>query len=184
MEIKCINKDSLYSIKYESEEKHEFGRLFELWTESIYLENFFETHKSDLDDDFWRGISINEAIYKTTYEASELEYQLYEISEEGKNNRYETLSTFFKPLHDSTTRIDDFEKNKAKVEIRRKPSWLRIYAIRIKPNLFVITGGAIKLTKTMNTREHLRQELRKLDDVREFIMNPDNSDLIPFDIEY
>ena len=26
------------------------------------------------------------------------------------------------------------------------PSWLRIYAIRIEPNVYIVTGGAIKLT--------------------------------------
>ena len=41
-------------------------------------------------------------------------------------------------------------------------SWLRIYAVRLSYNFFVISGSAIKLTKTMNEREHLKEELDKL----------------------
>ena len=42
-----------------------------------------------------------------------------------------------------------------------KKSWLRIYAIQIQ-DVFIITGGAIKLTQTMQEREHTQQELNNL----------------------
>ncbi|MEA3496047.1 MAG: hypothetical protein U9R42_08430 [Bacteroidota bacterium] len=47
---------------------------------------------------------------------------------------------------------------------------MRIYAIRIEENVFIITGGAIKLTKTMNEREHLKNELKKLENVKQFLI--------------
>ena len=40
-------------------------------------------------------------------------------------------------------------------------SWLRIYAIRIG-NVYVITGGAIKLTHLMEERPHTQKEIEKL----------------------
>ena len=43
----------------------------------------------------------------------------------------------------------------------QRPSWLRIYAIRIAENVYVVSGGAIKLTKDMEV-PHLKLELRKL----------------------
>jgi hypothetical protein len=49
-------------------------------------------------------------------------------------------------------------------------SWLRIYAIRFEKNVFVITGGAIKLTPTMQERAHTQQELTKLNLCRQFLM--------------
>lgn len=36
-------------------------------------------------------------------------------------------------------------------------------------NHFVVTGGAIKLTRTMNEREHLNEELKKLEVVCRFL---------------
>ena len=37
--------------------------------------------------------------------------------------------------------------------------------------MYVITGGAIKLTLKMEEREHTRQELVKLEQVREFLLS-------------
>ena len=66
----------------------------------------------------------------------------------------------------------DNQKEKAKLKrIKRHSSWLRIYAIRLSEGVYVITGGAIKLTLKMEEREHTRQELVKLEQVREFLLS-------------
>lgn len=36
--------------------------------------------------------------------------------------------------------------------------------------MFIVTGGAIKLTETMNEREHLLNELDKLKRVKQFLI--------------
>ena len=36
--------------------------------------------------------------------------------------------------------------------------------------IYIITGGAIKLTKTMQEREHTLQELEKMEKVRNFLI--------------
>ena len=48
-------------------------------------------------------------------------------------------------------------------------SWLRIYAIRLEPNVYVVTGGAIKLTQRMQDKEHTSLELEKLNKCKEFL---------------
>ena len=55
--------------------------------------------------------------------------------------------------------------------LRKHVSWLRIYAIKLEPGIYVITGGAIKLTKTMQEREHTLQELAKMEKVRRFLLD-------------
>lgn len=52
---------------------------------------------------------------------------------------------------------------------KRHASWLRIYAIRVEPNVYIITGGAIKLTAKMQDREHTQRELDKLNACRDFL---------------
>ena len=42
---------------------------------------------------------------------------------------------------------------------------LRIYAVRIDPSTYVVTGGAIKLTNKMQERPHTDQEKQKLEKV-------------------
>ena len=50
-------------------------------------------------------------------------------------------------------------------------SWLRIYAIRISANIFVVSGSAIKLTLEMRDREHTKQELEKLKKTAQYLKN-------------
>ena len=49
-------------------------------------------------------------------------------------------------------------------------SWLRLYAIKLSMGIYIITGGAIKLTRTMQEREHTLQELEKMEKVRNFLI--------------
>ena len=54
---------------------------------------------------------------------------------------------------------------------RRHPSWLRIYAIKMEPGVYVVTGGAIKLTATMAERPHTLMELNRLEMVRNYFID-------------
>ena len=49
-------------------------------------------------------------------------------------------------------------------------SWLRIYAIKLEPDIYIVTGGAIKLTRTMEEREHTLHELLNMERVRNFLI--------------
>ena len=72
-------------------------------------------------------------------------------------------------------------KEKAKGEgVRNHPSWLRLYAIRFEPNSYLITGGAIKLTRTMQEREHTLNELQRLEMVRNMLISEGVTDLDGF----
>jgi hypothetical protein len=62
---------------------------------------------------------------------------------------------------------------KEKARIKGRPqhaSWLRMYAIKLEPGCYIITGGAIKLTRTMQEREHTLAELNKMELVRNFLL--------------
>ena len=182
--VERIINDSLYAIKYKSDECDEFSRLFEEWTDIEHLELFFEEHKSDLQKEFYDFISIEKAIEQTIEEADKLEQKLIEIAETGKTNDLENLQTLFKPLNKKDVEkypIPDYQETK--VYGSAKKSWLRLYAIRIEPNVFIVTGGAIKLTETMNEREHLLKELEKLNQVKQFLFDEgiiDNDCIVDF----
>lgn len=169
----AIIDDSIYAIQFENEFTHAWDKCFELWNDPIYLNDFFEEHEDDLNDPFWNGITIDEAIIKTRRDAILFEQKLIQIAESGKFSRNVNLSSFFEPL--SKGRIEEFEKDKAKGILNS--SWLRIYAIRIDANCFVITGGGIKLTETMNNRKHLLDELDKLEFTRNELLDGGNETL-------
>ena len=52
---------------------------------------------------------------------------------------------------------------------RSHASWLRVYAVRVDTNMFIVTGGAIKLTRTMQERSHTQLELDKLNRCRDYL---------------
>ncbi len=161
----ALVEDSLYSVMYGNEVQHEFDRLFDTWNDAEYLEEFFVEQREDLERPFWDHISVEQAVLKTKRDARILENKIIQIAETGKTDRNQTLSCLFKPLHNEPDCLDPFEKSKVYGLIR--PSWLRIYAVRLDTNLFLISGGAIKLTKKMD-KPHLQKELKKLETTRIF----------------
>jgi len=177
--IFALTEGSLYTVQFDNEPEHEWSRLFEAWNDITFLEDFFEKHKADLIAGFFGNIDIETAILITMEESGTLEKTILELSLKGKKNKYGALQTFFKSLDDKSTGIIPLNKEKAYGS--RKKSWLRIYAIRIASNTYVISGGAIKLTKTMNEREHLRAELDKLEKTKQYLINEGLLDENDFD---
>ena len=178
--IEIIVNNSLYSMKYDENEQDEFQRIFNEWNDIEFLESFFEENKNDLFSGFYENISITDAIFRTIEESERLEKSIKKIAEKGKQDNCENLQTLFKPLNNKDEYpVPLLQKNKTYGSNNK--SWLRIYAIRLEPNLFVVTGGAIKLTKTMNEREHLIKELEKIEQVKKYFVAKqvfDNDSLI------
>lgn len=80
------------------------------------------------------------------------------------------MDTLFKPLDVTDTKSMELTRQKARNwERERHDSRLRIYAIRLEPNVYVVTGGAIKLTRAMQDKEHTMIELNKLNKCKEFL---------------
>ena len=72
-------------------------------------------------------------------------------------------------------------KEKARLRnTQRHASWLRIYAIKLDPGIYIITGGAIKLTRTMQEREHTLVELARMEKVRRYLLDNDVVDMDSF----
>ncbi|WMX16298.1 hypothetical protein [Aureispira sp. CCB-E] len=158
--IFAIIEESLLAVQFESEKSDEFSLIFNKWNDVEYLEEFFEENKADLQSGFWGDITVAEAVFQTIDEAEEFERFIKKIAEDGKVNSEVSLQEIvFTPLSKNNTSIEHLEMKAYGVDYK---SWLRIYAVEIASNLYVVSGGAIKLTKIMNDREHLQKELRKL----------------------
>jgi hypothetical protein len=74
------------------------------------------------------------------------------------------------------------EKARLKRHVRHS-SWLRIYAIKLCDGVYVITGGAIKLTATMQEKAHTLTELKNMEKVRNTLLKENIIDDNSF-IEY
>jgi len=161
VKIVCIIPDqkTFLSVVDEETGNPEFRQIFERWSDIDYLYAFFERNRSVIS-----RITIETAIKRVINDASELEEKLLTIAE----NDVDQLQSIFKPLNPGDYRLLEFQKSKAYGTIRK--SWLRIYAIRINAETYIITGGAIKLTRTMQERSHTKDQLKRLTQVRDYLI--------------
>lgn len=82
------------------------------------------------------------------------------------------LDYLFRPLENQ--RIHEMLLSREKAKGKRSSthnSWLRIYAIKLDEGTYLVTGGAIKLTHLMAEREHTLNELRKMEMVRNYLLD-------------
>lgn len=153
-------KDKLLSVQFEPNDCDEFTLAFRNWNDTEYLEEFFENNKKDLQSGFYGTMSIEEAIFSTIEEATNFEEYVRKVAKTGKFKTYNSLQDLvFYPLHKND---QNFILQESKAYGTDDKSWLRIYAVRISPECFVVSGSAIKLTDTMGEQDHTAIELTKL----------------------
>lgn len=155
--------DHLWAVKAPDKGADELTILFRNWNNGEYLLDFFLDNFEDLKNHF-RVERIDQAINDTFEDAEALQELVLDFP------YTEQLDGLFKPLSVADTHGRELSREKARNWDRvRHASWLRIYALRLEPNVYVVTGGAIKLTRTMQEREHTALELQKLNQCRDFL---------------
>ena len=155
--------DHLWAVKERDKATDELTQLFRNWTNGEYLFDFFMENIEDLKE-YFHIERIDEAVNDTFEDADVLQELVLEFP------YTENLDELFKPLAMTDTVNRELSREKARNwEINRHASWLRIYAIRLEPNVYVVTGGAIKLTPTMQDREHTMIQLEKLNRLKSYL---------------
>lgn len=162
---KILDDGRLWAVRYDGKEGNCFEELFSRWYDMNWLRNFFKENISDLES-FFHVTDVYEAVMDTVEEASRLECLMLDITPDAN------LDLLFKHLENSRYSEMALGREKAKGDgLNYHPSWLRIYAIKIEVGVFVVTGGAIKLTATMSERSHTLAELAKLEMVRNYFID-------------
>lgn len=165
MTYDSITEDGrLWAVKYDDCPDNALYMLFEQWNDVTWLYQFFKENMTDLMS-YFKITDVNEAIYDTIEDSERLQCLIMDISPEAD------LDQLFRPLENSRFADMLLGKEKARLkDVYRHASWLRIYAIKLEPGIYVITGGAIKLTRTMQEREHTLRELVKMEKVRSHLL--------------
>ena len=167
----------LWAVRYDGDEDNILYSLFDQWNDVAWLRSFFKANSKDLES-YFKITNINDAITRTIDDSEKLEAIMMDISPEAN------LDFIFRPL--SNSRIAEYLLGKEKARLKNlvgRSSWLRIYAIKLARGVYVVTGGAIKLTATMQEREHTAAELAKIEKVRNFLLDENIIDDESF-IEY
>lgn len=161
---KILDNNTLWTVKYDGSDSNALQQLFSQWNDPEWLVNFFLENISDLES-YFKITDINQAIYDTIDDSMRMQCLILDISPEAD------LDKIFRPLDNNRTSEMLLGKEKARIKERpQHASWLRIYAIKLEPGCYIITGGAIKLTRTMQEREHTLIELNKMEQVRNFLL--------------
>lgn len=165
MKFDIITEDErLWAVRYDDCSDNALYMLFEQWNDVVGLREFFKANIDDLSS-YFKITDVNEAIYDTIEDSERLQCLILDISPDAD------LDKLFRPLSNSQIHVL-LGKEKARLhESQKHASWLRIYAIKLEPGIYVITGGAIKLTRTMQEREHTLLELQKMEQVRRFLLD-------------
>ena len=149
MKIVAIFAQNLYACQYDNETLHEYARLMYSWRDVIYLRQFAD---QNYISDKWHF--INEIQKDAEY--------IQDLMAKITTSRL-PLESFFKPLNNLETGIRVLSLQKGR---RYK---LRIYAIKLDENLFLITGGAIKLEFKMKDHPDTQREKEKLERVKAYL---------------
>lgn len=157
---KILDDGRLWAVRFDKDNQNALQKVLSQWSDAGWLADFFTQNIDDLIS-YFKITSVEDAIYQTMEERDELACIIMDISPEAN------LDHFFRPLDNS--RISDMLLGKEKGRLNRR-SWLRLYAIKLSVGIYIITGGAIRLTRTMQEREHTLQELEKMEKVRNFLI--------------
>jgi len=162
---KILENNTLWAVRYDGDKDNALFTLFEQWNDPEWLVNFFLENISDLTS-YFKITDINQAIYDTIEDSHKLQCLILDISPDAN------LDLLFRPLENNRTSEILLGKEKARIKNRpQHASWLRIYAIKLEPGCYIITGGAVKLTRTMQERAHTLAELNKMETVRNFLID-------------
>lgn len=160
----------LWAVRFDKEPENELSKLFAQWNDADWLRSFFIENIDDLSS-YFKITDITQAVKDTIEDSEQLECVLLDLSPEAD------LSMLFRPLSNREASDMMLQKEKARLKRRlRHSSWLRLYAIKLVSGVYIITGGAIKLTATMQEREHTRNELTKLEKVRRYLLEENITD--------
>lgn len=161
----------LWAVHYDEDEDNILTLTFRNWSDLDWLEDFFNKNIDDLSS-YFHITDIGKAIFDTIYDANTLQCLILDISPDAN------LDNLFRPLDNNRTSELTLGKEKAKGKYNSgHTSWLRLYALKLEPQSYLITGGAIKLTHTMQEREHTTKELRKMEMVRNFLIQQGATDI-------
>ena len=157
---RVIEDGRLWAVHFDNDKENALEKVMSQWSDAGWLADFFTQNFDDLIT-YFRIINIEDAIYQTMEDRDELACIIMDISPDAN------LDHFFRPLENS--RASEMLLGREKGRPNRR-SWLRLYAIKLNVGVYIITGGAIKLTHTMQEREHTLQELEKMEKVRNFLI--------------
>lgn len=161
---KILDDGRLWAVMYDNDSVNVLEKVFNQWNDYEWLRDFFLKNLDDLTS-YFHVTDVDRAIFDTVDDAGDLECLIMDINPDVN------LDELFRPLENKRLSEVILGREKAKGRYVNHASWLRLYAIRLESGRYIITGGAIKLTATMQERDHTLKELNNLNRVRDYLIS-------------
>ncbi len=170
MNIISIHKPYLYSIKFEGEESDEFNRILDELTDVSAVYEFLENNKEMFNGYFSKFFAnmmeAAEQIADETVEVEEYLEFLKQNTEIGKEPDYDNFFQFLDGVYKCDVKYIPMKA----YGVNYKPSLIRLYAIKVQSNTYVIVDGGIKLGRKIQDSPGLKDTvLRKINKVKDFL---------------
>lgn len=160
-----LGNGKLWAVRYDGDTVDILSGTLSKWIDTDYLRAFFTNNLSDLET-FFKITNVDKAIFDTVSDATSLACVILDANPDA------SLNNLFRPLENYRMSEMVLSREKAKGDWNSgHASWLRLYAIKLDDGVFLITGGAIKLTYTMKDRQHTLNELLRMEQVRNYLID-------------
>lgn len=165
MDIIAIFPPYIYSIKYDDRNENEYDRLFDEWNDVTAVLDFLMKHKDMLKASVWKKVSEPElAARQVLDEAEALEKlfeELYIHTAKGEESDFDSHFHYLDGKYKFELEYEPMKSYGSK-----QPSLLRMYAIKMDRNTYLITGGGIKLGASIQDspglQDHVIQDIDKV----------------------
>lgn len=162
MEIISIYPDSLFAVKFDDKDQNEYDAAFSLWQDLDYLVNFFDENKTIIESAFWKdflpSFESEDLALSIAKESIDLEKFIQHIATNTEVGIIPDFDHFFKELGGyNYCHLHEYIPQKAYGT--NSPTMLRLYAIRLESNCYIVVYGGIKLTKEIKDTPLLNKEL-------------------------
>lgn len=171
LDIVSIYPDYLFAIKFDDKDSNEYDASFSLWRDLDYLVDFFTENKNLLETDFWHNsipsTDPEDLAQAIVDESFDFERFIQEVAQNTADGELPDFDSFFQELGGQYKFLREHVPHKSYGTAL--PTMLRLYAIRVNPNCYVVVHGGIKLTKQIQDTPQLNRELfSKIDNVLRF----------------
>jgi len=158
----------LYAVRYDDmpEDENSWSQFFDSFSNPEFRRDFMKERKEKwLTNGYWGTVSVADASLRALNEFTDITDALDDAYNNGIEELLDLLYDRFEPL-DNKVAKGELLQSKGKPE-RPKEPWIRLYAVKISDELYLFTGGTIKLSKYMDQDKATIKEKAKLDRLRD-----------------
>lgn len=170
MKIIEWSKGVFYAVRYDGEVKDEYTRVFDYLTTTEDVKKFFYKYSSGISDYYVKNTGIpreepDEYAIRVVTEGRILDNYFQDLIDNTELSRRPDLDDCFQCLEG----YEFYELKGMKGYGSYSPSMVRIYAVKIDTNCYLMVYGGIKIEHSLSKCPELNQTTTKLNKVIEYL---------------